>query len=190
MRFNLVVIGYGGQGVLSLAEIIGRAAVEEGHDVKSTEVHGLSQRGGALQCHVRFGDKIFSPLVRKAGANLIIALDVLEAWRACYYANKNTTILTDKKLLHPRPILEKYLDAGSILKEIKKFAKVEVVNASKIVESLTGEDAMSNIFMLGYAINKRLLPLKKENAWKAVAKKIRPEFLELNKKVFEEAFKM
>ncbi|MEM5836303.1 MAG: indolepyruvate oxidoreductase subunit beta [Candidatus Aenigmatarchaeota archaeon] len=189
MKFNLVVAGYGGQGVLSLAEIIARAAIEEGYDVKAVEVHGLSQRGGALQCHVRFGEKVFSPLVRKAGADLIIALDALEAWRACYYANKRTVVLTDKKLLSPKP-LARILDAKKILEEMKKIARVEAVNASEIVEKLTGEAAMSNIFMLGYAVKKKLLPIRKENTWKAVSKKIRPQFLEANKKVFEEAFKL
>ncbi|MEM5878929.1 MAG: indolepyruvate oxidoreductase subunit beta [Candidatus Aenigmatarchaeota archaeon] len=189
MKFNLVVAGYGGQGVLSLAEIIARAAIEEGYEVKAVEVHGLSQRGGALQCHVRFGEKVFSPLVRKAGADLIIALDVLEAWRACYYANKRTVVLTDKKLLSPKPLAE-ISDVKNILEEMKKIAKVEAVNASEIVEKLTGEAAMSNIFMLGYAVKKKLLPIRKENAWKAVSQRIRPQFLEANKKVFEEAFKL
>ncbi|MEM5773266.1 MAG: 2-oxoacid:acceptor oxidoreductase family protein [Candidatus Aenigmatarchaeota archaeon] len=190
MKFNLVVVGYGGQGVLSLAEIIARAAIEEGYEAKAVEVHGLSQRGGALQCHVRFGEKVFSPLVRKAGADLIIALDVLEAWRACYYANKKTVVLTDTRLLNPKPFPEKTLDTKAVFEEMKKFARVEAVNASEIVEKLTGEAAMSNIFMLGYSINKKLLPIKKENAWKAVAQRIRPQFLEANKKVFEEAFKL
>ncbi|MEM5829432.1 MAG: 2-oxoacid:acceptor oxidoreductase family protein [Candidatus Aenigmatarchaeota archaeon] len=190
MRFNLVVVGYGGQGVLSLAEIISRGAIEEGYEVRAVEIHGLSQRGGMLQCHVRFGERIFSPLVRKAGANLIIALDVLEALRACYYANKETIVLTDTKLLTPRPIPERPLKAKDILKEIKKFAKVEAVGASEIVEKLTGEATMSNIFMLGYSIKKKLLPIKKENAWKAVSQRIRPQFLEANKKIFEEAFKL
>lgn len=190
MKFNLVVVGYGGQGVLSLAEIIGRAAIEEGYEVRAVEVHGLSQRGGALQCHVRFGKEIFSPLVKKAGADLIIALDALEALRACYYANKKTVVLTDTKLLNPKPVPEKTLDSKIVLEEVKKFAKVEAVNVSEIVEKLTGEASMSNIFMLGYAVKKKLLPISKENAWKAVTQRIRPQFLEANKKVFEEAFKM
>ncbi|MEM7826011.1 MAG: indolepyruvate oxidoreductase subunit beta [Candidatus Aenigmatarchaeota archaeon] len=189
MKFNLIVAGYGGQGVLSLAEIIGRAAVEEGHEVRAVEVHGLSQRGGALQCHVRFGERIFSPLVRKGGADLIIALELLEGLRACYYANKKTVVLTDLKFLSPNPIDERK-SASEILKEMEKFARVEKVNASEIVEEITGEAAMSNIFMLGYALKKGLLPLKEENVWKAVTMKIRPQFIEMNKKVFEKALKM
>jgi indolepyruvate ferredoxin oxidoreductase beta subunit len=190
--FNLVVVGYGGQGVLSLAEIIERAALKQGFDVKGVELHGLVQRGGSLECHVRFGEKIFSPMVRKAGADLIIALEALEGLRACYYANKERTILlTDKRVLSPSPTEEEKIGSEELISQMKKFVKrVEVVEASKIVESLTGDIAMSNVFMLGYSIAKKLLPIKKEVAWESVAERIRPQFLEINKKVFEEAFRI
>jgi indolepyruvate ferredoxin oxidoreductase beta subunit len=190
--FNLVIVGYGGQGVLSLAEIIGKAALKQGFDVKEVELHGLVQRGGSLQCHVRFGEKVFSPMVRKAGADLIIALEALEGLRACYYANREKTILlTDKRVLSPSPVDEEKISLEELISEMKKFVKkVETVEASKIVESLTRDIAMSNVFMLGYSIAKNLLPIKKEIAWEAVSERIRPQFLETNKKVFEEAFKM
>jgi indolepyruvate ferredoxin oxidoreductase beta subunit len=190
--FNLVVVGYGGQGVLSLAEIIERAALKEGFDVKGVELHGLVQRGGSLQCHVRFGEKVFSPMVRKSGADLIVALEALEGLRACYYASKEKTVLlTDKRVLSPLPMEEEKLDSEELIFQIKKFVKrVETVEASKIVEKLTGDIAMSNVFMLGYSIAKKLLPIKKESAWEAVSERIRPQFLETNKKVFEEAFKL
>jgi len=190
--FNLVVVGYGGQGVLSLAEIIEKAAFKQGFDVKGVELHGLVQRGGSLECHVRFGEKIFSPMVRKAGADLIIALEALEGLRACCYANKERTILlTDKRVLSPSPTEEEKIGSEELISQMKKFVKrVEVVEASKIVESLTGDIAMSNVFMLGYSIAKKLLPIKKEVAWESVAERIRPQFLEVNKKVFEEAFRI
>jgi indolepyruvate ferredoxin oxidoreductase beta subunit len=190
--FNLVVVGYGGQGVLSLAEIIERAALKEGFDVKGVELNGLVQRGGSLQCHVRFGEKVFSPMVRKSGADLIIALEALEGLRACYYASKEKTVLlTDKRVLSPLPMEEEKFDSEELISQIKKFVKkVETVEASKIVEKLTGDIAMSNVFMLGYSIAKKLLPIKKESAWEAVSERIRPQFLETNKKVFEEAFKL
>jgi Pyruvate/2-oxoacid:ferredoxin oxidoreductase gamma subunit len=82
------------------------------------------------------------------------------------------------------------MEVSDLVKEMKKFAKkVEVVDASDAVKNLTGDIAMTNVFMLGYAIKKGVLPIKKEVAWNCVAEKIRPQFLEMNKKVFEEAFK-
>jgi Pyruvate/2-oxoacid:ferredoxin oxidoreductase gamma subunit len=129
-------------------------------------------------------------MVRKGGADLIIALEALEGLRACYYANKEKTILlTDKRILSPSPIED--ISSEGLISQMEKFVKkVEVVEASKIVESLTGDIAMSNVFMLGYSIAKKLLPIKKEIAWESVAERIRPQFLETNKKVFEEAFRM
>jgi indolepyruvate ferredoxin oxidoreductase beta subunit len=189
--FNLVVAGYGGQGVLSLAEIIGRAALREGNEVRGVELHGLAQRGGSLLCQVRFGEKVYSPLIRKAGADAIIALDALEGLRSCYYSSRGkTVVVTDSKALAPSPISEKRIDVNNVIGEMRRFAKrVEVVNASEIVEKLTGEIAMSNVFMLGYTIGKGVLPIKRETAWESVTERIRPQFLEMNKKVFDEAFK-
>lgn len=191
--FNIVVVGYGGQGVLSLTEIIAKAAFMQGFDVKQTEMHGLAQRFGALQCCVRFGKKVYSPLVSKGGADLIIALDSLEAARAVFawnFASKSkSVILTDSTTLNPEP-MEEALNVKTIISRIKENIKaIKVVDASKITEGLVGETSMSNIFMLGYALKKKLLPLKREIVWKAITQRLRPEFLEKNKKVFNEAFK-
>jgi Pyruvate/2-oxoacid:ferredoxin oxidoreductase gamma subunit len=88
------------------------------------------------------------------------------------------------------PISDKKIELNDLVKDMKKFAKkVEVVDASEIVGKLTGEIAMTNVFILGYAIKKGVLPLKKEVVWECVTEKIRPQFIEMNKKVFEEAFK-
>lgn len=187
--FNIVVVGYGGQGVLSLAEIIAKAAFFQGFDVKQTEMHGLAQRFGALQCCVRFGNKIYSPLISRNNADLIIALDFLEAARALEFASKDKTIvLTDSSSLNPQP-MEEAMDIKTFMNEMKRNAKiVKVIDASKITEELTSETAMANIFMLGYALKNKFLPLKREFVWKAITQRLKPEFLEKNKKVFNEAF--
>jgi len=182
--FNLIITGYGGQGVLTLAEIIAKAAFVQGYDVKQAELHGLAQRGGSLQCHVRFGKEIFSSLVRKGNANLIIALETVEALRACYFANKKTIILTNKK------IFRLPLELKVILKKIKKYSKkLYVVSADEIIKKITGDITMVNTYVLGYALAKKLLPLKKEIIWQTLKEKIHPEFLEENKKVLGEAFR-
>lgn len=187
--FNLLIVGYGGQGILSLAEIIAKAAFTQGFNVKQTEMHGLAQRFGSLQCCVRFGTKVYSPLIKKGDADLIIALDLLEAARVLDFASKEkTVILTDNTALSPNPF--ENLNAKFIINELKKNAKiVKIVDASKVVEKLTGETAMTNVFLLGYALKKKFLPLKQEIVWKTITQKIRPEFLERNKKVFLASFK-
>lgn len=183
-EFNLIVAGYGGQGILTIAEIVAMAAFKQGYDVKQSELHGLAQRGGALDCHVRFGKKIYSPLVMKGSADLIIALEALEALRACYWANSSTVVILNSKTFRS------YLTFKEILTKIKKITKkVYIVDADNIVKKAVGSTTSANIFLLGYALKKKFLPLKKEIVWQAIKEKIRPQFLEENKKVFDIAFK-
>ena len=82
--FDIVLTGVGGQGIITLQKIISEAAIKQGYDVKASELHGLAQRGGHIECHVRIGKKIYSSLVRQGNADLIIALEPLEGMRATY----------------------------------------------------------------------------------------------------------
>lgn len=182
-KFDIVIAGYGGQGVLSLAEIIANAALKQGYNVKESELHGLAQRGGSLECHIRIGKQINSPIVTRGNADLIIAFDSLEAFRACYWANNRTAVLTNKKAFRSS------MEIGEIFAKIAKIAKLYTINADEIVEKITKDIIAVNIFMLGYAIKKRLLPLKKNLVWKAISEKIRPVFINETRKVFEVAFR-
>ena len=86
--FNIVISGIGGQGIITLARILAYAAIIEKMDVKTSELHGLSQRGGSVETHIRFGKIIYSPLVRRGGADLIISLDAQESINVCSYAGE------------------------------------------------------------------------------------------------------
>jgi indolepyruvate ferredoxin oxidoreductase beta subunit len=188
--FNLILVGYGGQGVITLAEIIARAAILHGLNVKQAELHGLSQRGGSLECHLRFGKKVFSPLVLKGDADLIIGLELLESLRACYYANKEKTIiLSNKKIFSPYPFEPEKIKEEDVISQIEKFSKtLELIDADKLIKGLTKDTAMINTLMLGFAIAKKFLPLKKNLVLSALKERIRPQFFEENKKIFQLAF--
>jgi indolepyruvate ferredoxin oxidoreductase, beta subunit len=86
--FNVVVVGVGGQGAVTLANVIEEAAFKQGFDVKGSEMYGLAQRGGSIPCHVRFGDKAYSSMIRVGQADLVIALEQLEALRASFFGSK------------------------------------------------------------------------------------------------------
>ncbi|MDD5133616.1 MAG: 2-oxoacid:acceptor oxidoreductase family protein [Candidatus Nanoarchaeia archaeon] len=189
MKSDIIITGYGGQGVLTIAEVIAKAALSQGYNISQTELHGLAQRGGSLQCHIRISDKkINSELILVGSADLIIALDPLEALRACYWANPNTTILINYKT--SKPYLVEELSPESLITKIKKFSKkIEIVKADDIVEKLTGNIMDANTYILGYALKKNILILNKDKIWKSITDKIRPEFIESNKKVFNEALK-
>jgi indolepyruvate ferredoxin oxidoreductase beta subunit len=182
--FSLIITGYGGQGVLAIAEIIARAAQKQGHESKESELHGLAQRGGSLDCHIRFGEKIYSPIVERGSADLIISLEALEALRACYWASKNTNFLVNAKTFNSPWNLDQ------ITAKIKRFtSNIQLIDADSIVQKLTKDIVAANIFMLGSAIKKGLLPLKKEIVWQEIKARLHERFWDENEKVFEEAFR-
>ena len=193
-EFNIIVAGVGGQGSITLMNIIAEAALKEGYDVKTSELHGLAQRGGSVPCHIRFGDKIYSSLVMQGEAHLIIAMEPIEALRACYFGSKEnkTIFLVNNYRIIPLsvPILKlKYPSLEEIKENLRNFSsQVILLNAAEKVKKVTGNIVMSNIYLLGYAIAKGLLPLKKEHLLKSLEENVPKKYLEENRKVFELAF--
>jgi len=181
--FNLVIVGVGGQGQITLLKILAEAAFIENFDVKTSELHGLSQRGGSVEVHIRFGKNIFSPLISQADADLILALEFQEAPRALYYASSQTQLLINQYFL---PIAQEALIPESeILNQIKKFTqKIETVEAAAICKKELGKEVLAGVYLLGSAVNKNLIPLKPASILKAIKKIIPEKYLELNLKTF------
>ena len=189
-EFNLVAIGVGGQGILTLAGIVAEAALKQGYDVKMSELHGLAQRGGSIPCQVRFGDKIYSSLVRTGGADLIIAMEPLEALRSAKFASpKKTVLIMDTHQIPPVSVTtlgKKYPKISDIKKELKGFFKEIIeVNATEIAKKETGKSVTSNIYILGLASVRGVLPIKREILLEAIKENVPPKYFDLNKKMFE-----
>jgi len=190
-EFNVIVTGVGGQGAMTLGTIIAEAALKQCYDVRTTEVHGLAQRGGSIPLHIRFGEKMYTPLVLEGEANLIIALEPLEALRTTYFGSKKhkTVFLIDKYKLPPITVSvlgERYPRMENIVSHIKPFAsRIIIISASDVVKKETGSIIASNIFILGYAISKGLLPLKEKFVLEAIEENVPKRYIELNKKIFE-----
>jgi indolepyruvate ferredoxin oxidoreductase beta subunit len=189
-EFNLVIAGIGGQGSLTLALIIAEAALEEGYDVKTSELHGLSQRGGVVPCHVRFGKKIYSSTVRTGKADLIIALEPLEALRACIYGSKGKTVfLIDSERIVPissSALGEKYPSNEEIKRILSDFSsKVFFVDASKTLKKEFRSAAGSNVFILGVASCSNLIPLKRESLFEGIRRIIPEKYFGMNKEIFD-----
>lgn len=190
-EFNTVIAGTGGQGVLTLMRIIAEAALRQGYDVKTSELHGLAQRGGPIPCHIRFGEKIYSPIVMEGEAHLIIGLEPLEALRSCYYGSREnkTTILVNNYSIIPLSVFvakEVYPSLDEIVETLKNFsARVIALNASGIVKEAIGNIIPTNIYMLGYSLSKGLIPLEKQFVLEGIEENVPKKFLEVNKKVFE-----
>jgi len=190
--FNVVVMGVGAQGLLTLAGIISEAALKQGYDVKMSELHGLSQRGGSVPCQIRFGEKIYSSLIKPGSADLIIALEPLEALRSAKFAStRKTTIIMNTHKTKPMSVLvlgEKYPSVADVKKELKGFAKEIIdVNATGTALEQTGTAVTANIYMLGIASARGLIPIKKGTLLEAIKDRVPPKYFEVNKKIFEAA---
>jgi len=179
-EFNIVLSGVGGQGIITLTKILAEAALIQGYDVKTSELHGLSQKGGSVESHVRFGKEVCSPLVRQGGANLIISLEAQEALKACYYASKKSeTIFLVNDFI--KPILNaKKTSSKEIFSE-----KCIFIPASKIVKEKLDKEVLSGVYLLGLATSKKLFPLKTESILESIKKIVPKKYFLLNKKAFD-----
>ncbi|MBN1326905.1 MAG: indolepyruvate oxidoreductase subunit beta [Candidatus Cloacimonetes bacterium] len=149
MKKDIILAGVGGQGILSIAAIIGYAAVETGLHLKQAEVHGMSQRGGDVQSHLRLSDKpIFSDLVPLGAADLILAVEPLEALRYWPYLNSDGWVVVNST---PFKNIPDYPETESILAEIAKLPNHIIIDADKTAKELETPRSM-NMVMLGAAI--------------------------------------
>jgi len=182
-QFNMVIIGIGGQGLITLLQIVARAALSEGYDIRSSELHGLSQRGGSVEVHLRFGKKIYSPLISLGGADLILGLELQEAARSTAFANKRTNFLVNEQII-PIP-LEKSPSSEEILKTLRKINKnIHSVPAAKICREKLGTDVIAGVYLISLAAFQGLIPLKPSSISQAIKKIIPKKYLELNLKTF------
>jgi len=182
-KFNIVIVGTGGQGLITLLQIIAEAALFEGYEVRTSELHGLSQRGGSVEVHIRFGQKIYSPLVSQEKADLILGLEMQEALRGIYFANQKTKFLLNKQIiLIP---LVKNLTETEILKNLKKIGKVILIPAAETCQKEFNTNVVAGIYLISLASFKNLIPLKPNSISRAIKKIIPEKYLELNLKTFK-----
>jgi len=183
-NFNIVINGVGGQGLITLTKVLAQAALIEGFDVKTSELHGLSQRGGSVETSIRFGKEVYSPLVRKGGADLIISLELQESLRAFVYASPKTLFLINDFF---KPIFEtKTPNKKEILKELQKFSKkIILVPATDICQKKVRKAVLAGVYLISLASFKHLIPLKPSSILKAIKKIIPEKYLELNLKTFK-----
>jgi len=183
-QFNMMIVGVGGQGLITLLQIISEAAKSESYDIRTSELHGLSQRGGSVEVHIKFGKKVYSPLVEQGKADLILGLEEQEILNGLYFAGPKTNFLINQYIL-PIP-LKKPLTENEILSQLEKVSKnITLIPADKICQEKLGNSVVSGIYLISYAAFKNLISLKPESVKKALKKIIPEKFLELNLKAFD-----
>ncbi|MBN2683276.1 MAG: indolepyruvate oxidoreductase subunit beta [Bacteroidales bacterium] len=148
MKTDIILAGVGGQGILSIAASLGMAALANDLQIKQAEVHGMSQRGGAVQSHMRISDKeIASDLIAKGGADLILSVEPMESLRYLPYLHETGWLVTN---ITPFVNINNYPEIDAVMTEIKKIRNHIAINADAIAEEI-GSKRSSNIVMLGAA---------------------------------------
>lgn len=163
MKINIILSGVGGQGILTIAAILDIAALQENLFVKQSEIHGMSQRGGAVQSHVRISDtEVYSDLIPEGKADMILSVEPLEALRYIPFLKKDGWIITDTKPFNNIP---DYPGEETIFDEIKKQPNYLIIDATEAAKSI-GNSKVANMILLGVAAS--LIPLSEESILSAI----------------------
>ena len=180
---NIMIVGVGGQGSLLASKLLGRILLTKGYDVKVSEVHGMSQRGGSVVTYVRFGEKVFSPVIDKGEADYIVSFELLEAARWSEYLRKDGKIITNTQQINPMPVITGVAQYPAELtsKMEEKGIAIDAFNALALAEQ-AGSSKAVNIVLMGHL--SRSFDFTLEDWLDAIEKSVPAKFLELNKKAF------
>ena len=180
---NIMIVGVGGQGSLLASKLLGRLLLTRGYDIKVSEVHGMSQRGGSVVTYVRFGDKVYSPVIDKGQADFIVSFELLEAARWTEYLKPGGKIITNTQQINPMPVIigaaqypeelvRKMTDAGIDVDAFDALSLAEQAGSSKAV----------NLVLMGRL--SKYFDITAEEWLAAIEASVPVKFLEMNKKAF------
>jgi len=180
---NIMIVGVGGQGSLLASKLLGRLLLTKGYDIKVSEVHGMSQRGGSVVTYVRFGDKVYSPVIDKGEADYIVSFELLEAARWTEYLKPGGRIVVNTQQINPMPVITGAAEYPANLLQTMRDANlsVDAVDALSLAEQ-AGSSKAVNIVLMGYL--SRYFDFTLDEWLEAIAASVPAKFLELNKTAF------
>lgn len=181
--YDLLIVGVGGQGTILASNIIGEACLAENRTVRSAETHGMSQRGGSVETHIRIDGK-FGPLISPGTADLIISFDLLEAVRYSHFLRDSGVIVSGKDIVVPTSTFQQGLEVPSreSLEKMLSGKECHIIDAASAAME-AGSTLSQNIVMLGAASHH--LPVKSGSLLSAVKKLVPPKTVEINSRAFE-----
>ena len=183
MTKNIMIVGVGGQGTLLASRILGNAVISEGYDVKVSEVHGMSQRGGSVVTYVKYGDKVYSPVIDEGEADVILAFELLEAYRALPFLKKGGKIIVNDQRIDPMPVITGAASyPADIAKKLSEVADVTVVDALSLAKE-AGNIKAVNVALIG--VMAKSSELSYDRWVKTLEDTVPQKFLEVNKKAFD-----
>ena len=180
---NLFLCGVGGQGILLASEVISSACMKSGFDIKQSEVHGMAQRGGSVVAHLRFGEKVYSPLIEPGDADIVVSFELLEALRYLPYMNRKTRVIVNTQMILPAPVatgVDTYPE--DVLDQLtQRGITVFPIDAFEIAKS-AGETRAVNMVLVG-ALS-ALLPLDEEVFLAVISERIPEKIRKVNTDAF------
>ena len=187
MNKNCLLCGVGGQGVVLASKLIAYAAMEKGMEVRTSETIGMAQRGGSVVSHVRLGQKIYSPMIPKGSADLIIAFEPAEAVRNLAYLKEDGAVIVNQKAVQPVTAIltENNYKAEEMITYLKQHIKrLYVVDGEEICHK-SGSAKVLNVALLGAAIRSETLDISMEEMKIQIEKNVKSKFIEMNLKALE-----
>lgn len=184
MEVSIMIVGVGGQGTLLASRILGNLALTLGYDVKVSEVHGMSQRGGSVVTYVKYGDTVHSPIIDPGGADLILAFEELEAYRYLPYLKKGGRIICNSQNIDPMPVITGAMQYPTeIIKKIReKGIDIIPIDASRLAME-AGNIKTVNVALIGLLSKSMDIP---EEQWEAAIRQtVPPKALDVNLKAFQ-----
>ena len=180
---NIMIVGVGGQGTLLASKLLGRMLLGKGYDVKVSEVHGMSQRGGSVVTYVRYGGKVYSPVIDEGQADVILSFELLEAARWTEYLKPGGRIITNTQQVNPMPVITGAAEYPQGLEEKMRGAGIDLdaIDALSLAEEAGSAKAV-NIVLMGRL--SKWFDFTEEEWLEAIEQSVPPKFLEMNKKAF------
>lgn len=180
---SLMIVGVGGQGTLLASKLLGRLFVSEGYDVKVSEVHGMSQRGGSVVTYVRFGEKVYSPIVERGEADYIISFEKAEAARWLPFLKKGGKMIVNTQQIDPMPVIIGAAEYPENVIEEMIALGVDIDAIDALTPALEAGSAKAvNIVLMGRLARHFDIPREKWTA--AIEQSVAPKFVEMNEKAF------
>ena len=183
MTKNIMIVGVGGQGTLLASRILGNTVIGEGYDVKLSEVHGMSQRGGSVVTYVKYGEEVYSPIIGEGEADIILAFEMLEAYRALPYLKKGGVMIANTQKISPMPVITGAMQYPENIEE-KLAEKINLVKVDALDKAKeAGNIKAVNVVLIGVMAKNTDISYDK---WVETIKTTVPEkFLEANLKAFD-----
>lgn len=179
---SIMIVGVGGQGTLLASKLLGNVLLSQGYDVKVSEVHGMSQRGGSVVTYVRFGEKVYSPVVDLGEADYILSFELLESARWISYLKKGGRLITNTHRTPPMPVITGAAEYPSNIEaHLRELADVTALEAMPLAEQAGSAKAV-NVVLVG--VLSRSMDIPEENWLRAIEETVPLKFAELNRRAF------